>query len=114
MVDIKREKMVWIVWGNEDLTEGRGPGYVIRVCETEATARRIAKGKGVQGTNAHVERVMAYQIGWNWYAPNEIVRPTKEDKAKQEKMDTFGKAIKAARERGLTDEEIKVLTSGKS
>jgi hypothetical protein len=44
----------WVVWVNEDLTEGRGAQKVLAVCEKEATARRLARGADTQGADGRV------------------------------------------------------------
>lgn len=109
---------VWTVITNTDLTEGRGSGYVKHVAELEATARRLAKGAGVQGTDAEVRRGKAYKIGSGWFIPGmgAIVRPTKDGErnqkhldAEHEKEERRQQAINRARELGMSEEDIEAL-----
>ena len=44
----------WGVYVNSDLTEGRGFERIKHLCEEEATARRLARGANVQGSDGVV------------------------------------------------------------
>lgn len=104
-----KTKPVFVVWTNSDLTEGRGHQIPISVCEHEATAIRLSKRQGVQGTDATVQECEAVWHQGGWAAPVRIIPPSKEDIALQNHIDA-GKAILAkARAAGLTDDEIKQL-----
>ena len=112
----------YVVWTNTDLTEGRGLEYPLAICETLSTAKRLAKGKYVQGTDCSVTENTLYRIRTNdhncdhWFGPVRIIEPSIEDlekedflreqKEKKEKRDIV---LEKARVLGLTDEEIKVL-----
>lgn len=122
-------KQSFVVWANEDTTEGRGCVKVVAVCETEATARRLAKGKDVQGTDGQVMELPIFLLGIPgkrpitsnayWYGPlgpNQVVRPTKADKHEEgrlaeerAKRDRGEKALQRARELGLSEEDIAAL-----
>jgi hypothetical protein len=40
-----------VVWCNSDLTEGRGYEFPMFVCESQVTALRLGRKRGVQGTD---------------------------------------------------------------
>lgn len=97
------------VWTNTDTTEGRGMEYPFAICLEEATALRLAIGKGVQGSLAPVSKVKVFRFN-NWiHAPVRVHQPTSEDLATQKKMDDANAVIAKARAAGLTDEDIKAL-----
>jgi hypothetical protein len=109
---------VWIVWTNVDLTEGRGREYAKAYCELETTARRIAKGSYVMGTDCRITKEMIYaDESGRIYAPGaNITPPTSEDKRVEKtieetrvKLDRKEKAIARAKNLGLTNEEIEAL-----
>lgn len=113
-----KERIVYTVWTNQDLTEGRGYEYPLAVCETESTARRLGKGRYVQGSDCSVTETTLYLIDRKWYGPVSVVPPTKEDIAAEAKLQaakaaTFLKtaAINKARELGLSDEDIAALSA---
>lgn len=113
----------YVVWTNSDLTEGRGAEYPLAICKTLSTAKRLAKGKYVQGTDCSITETTLYRIrseqhGYdNWFGPITLVEPSKEDlekerviKEQEEKRERLNTIIKKVRESlCLTDEEIKVL-----
>lgn len=83
-----QEKTLFAVYTNTDLTEGRGNEYIYALTEKEITAKRLAKGRYVQGTDAEVKEVKAFFIpkaeGYTnigeWFAPIGLVhKPTEED-----------------------------------
>ena len=112
----------YVVWTNTDLTEGRGLEYPLAICETLSTAKRLAKGKYVQGTDCSVTENTLYRIKtgphgfYHWFGPVRIIEPSKEDlekeaflKEQKEKEAARNVILEKARVLGLTDEEIKVL-----
>lgn len=108
---------VFAVWTNTDLTEGRGAEYVKHFCKREATAKRLAKGSYVMGTDASISKETIFRVGNTFYFPSAfIVMPTAADIIADEKADAERKAAEAkaavfakAKALGLTDEEIKLL-----
>lgn len=110
-------KPVWSVISNTDLTEGRGGRVVLFVCEMETTARRKAIKRGVQGSNAYVEAGVALVVetgeGEVTYIPGRVERPSKEDRAVQEKADALEVALAKAKAAGLSEEDLKILRGGK-
>lgn len=105
-------KTVWAVYTNTDLTEGRGKGIFLCLCETLATAKRKAFKAGVQGTDADVFEVELIKHRNFWYGPVEIEKPTADDIRQQQAIDLKLAAEKKARELGLTEEDIKALRLG--
>ena len=103
------EKKIYLVKTNTDLTEGRGFQYPIAYCEILATAKRLAKGKGVMGSDANVVEYTCIKVNGEWVAPFNLVTPSQEDVGKQKKIDARNEAIKKAKEAGLSDEDIKNL-----
>lgn len=94
---------------NSDLTEGRGQQVVYAHAWTQATAQRLARKQGVQGTDAQVSSVLAIKIGNTIYAPTQVQRPTDEDTQKDRVLDARNRAVAKAKQAGLTDEELALL-----
>jgi len=111
-----KTKPIWVVWQNTDLAEGRGYQVPIMVCESESTAHRLAKGKGVQGSDAGVSSFEAINHKGMWCAPVLIHQPTTEDRNTDRKREQARladqrrhEALQRAREAGLSEEDIAVL-----
>lgn len=112
-----KDKTMFAVYTNTDLTEGRGQEYAFAYCELEATAKRLAKGQYVQGTDCRYHQVDVFFIGGNYYYPGAYVEhPTPEDHAaealilqEKRKLDAKTAALAKAKALGLTDEEIAAL-----
>lgn len=101
---------VWQVWSNEDRTEGRGREYVLHYCRNEATAKRLAKGQYVMGTDSPVSKAKALLVDKTLYLPNgRIVEPSKEDIAAQKESDKKAELLEKIKSLGITDEELKLL-----
>ena len=103
------QKRKFILSSNTDLTEGRGFQYPIAYCEILATAKRLAKGKGVMGSDANVVEYTCIKVNGEWVAPFNLITPSQEDRDKQKKIDARNEVIKKAKEAGLSDEDIKNL-----
>ena len=106
---------VWVVWVNSDLTEGRGRLIPLAVCASEATARRLAKGRDTQGTNGVVDRWPAVRVVRPAtdsvmtrcvYGPVVVVPSSVEDDREQARLDARAAVVAKARAAGLSDEEI--------
>ena len=54
---ITNRKTAWVAYTNTDCTEGRGYDIPIAACELEVTARRLARGRHVQGSDGPVRPV---------------------------------------------------------
>lgn len=113
---MNKTKPVWIVWTNTDLTEGRGGEYPLYVCESETTANRMSKKRGVQGSDARVERFDAVLFANRWCAPVQIQQPTIEDREADKRVEQariadqrLHEALQRAREAGLSEEDIAIL-----
>ncbi|MBA7800573.1 hypothetical protein HV170_03430 [Citrobacter freundii] len=61
-MEILESKDVWVTIGCRDNTEGRGPSYVMHVCESKETAIRLGKKKYVQGSDCPVEKGIAVRV----------------------------------------------------
>lgn len=111
------EKKVWVAWTNSDLTEGRGHRKVLAVCEIQATAKRLGAGKSVQGTDCEVTAETAVMLagiwpGGEWRYPATIIKPTKEDEARQRKDDAKDEAMSKAIDLGMSAQDIFNLQQG--
>jgi hypothetical protein len=105
-------KTVYVAYTNTDCTEGRGFDVPIAVCEIEATAKRIACGRYVQGTDGPVRELKLVKIDGKWYVPSSavnVIPPAKEDVETQRRLDAQRAVYEKARTAGLTDEEIQAL-----
>lgn len=112
------KKEAFAVYTNTDLTEGRGLQYPLYVCEYESSAIRLAKGRGVQGSNATIHRVEILNHNNMLYGPVKLVRPDEEDLRVQNEIDKQRRiqeqknaVLEKAKQLGLTEDEIKVLRS---
>jgi len=106
---------VYVVWVNSDLTEGRGREIPKHVCEIEETARRLAQGAGVQGTGGRVEAVEVFKVKDEWRFPGRVVNiehPTIQDLQVQTDTRLRNEVLKRAKNAGLTDDDIEILTNG--
>lgn len=118
-------KQVFAVIRNADGTEGRGPNYVMAVCEAESTARRLGKGKDVQGSDCGIVPTVAIRIGnqdyatpCSWLAPCRIHERNLDDRAAERELQDKRaseqrkqKALNRAKAAGLSDDDIKALTN---
>lgn len=102
-------KDVWVVETNTDLTEGRGYQYPIHVCESPATAARMAYKKGVMGSDASVHKATAVKVRGSWLAPVEIVKANDKDRQLDERNAMCQRALEKAKAAGLSDDDIKLL-----
>ncbi|MED5460116.1 MAG: hypothetical protein VYA65_09320 [Pseudomonadota bacterium] len=116
-------KQVFAVIQNADGTEGRGPNYVMAVCEAESTARRLGKGKDVQGSDCGIVPTVAIRIGnqayatpCSWLAPCRIYEPNAEDRVAERELQQQRAAerkrrdaLERAKAAGLSDDDIKAL-----
>ena len=105
-------KFVFVAYTNTDCTEGRGRDIPIAVCESEATAIRLAKGQYVQGSNGPVRKVEVIEVDGKFFYPKSavtLVPPTKEDLAQDARLEAKRVAIEKARTAGLTEEDILLL-----
>lgn len=107
-------KTAYVAFTNTDCTEGRGVDMPIALCELEATAKRIARGRYVQGSDGPVRRVELRKIGEQWYAPLSAVpylAPSLEDLSNQKALDERNAVLEKARKAGLTEDDINALAN---
>lgn len=84
------------------------------ICKFEAAARRLAKGSGEYGSEAHVTELHIVKIDGEWYVPKSIANilyPTENDLIEQKRLDIRAAALKRATELGMTQEEINALAA---
>lgn len=104
-------KRVWIVVG-ETVDEEQGRSHYPRfVCESEATALRLAEEHPLAGEPSVVREGLAFRIKGlapfqTWYTEARILPPTKEDEERQVKMDSMRAALQAAKAAGLAEEHL--------
>lgn len=107
--DLLLTKPVWVAWTNTDLTSGMGWRQPVAVCKLKSTARRLGKGKNVQGCDCNITEEYAIVVGSECYIPGRICEPTTEDEKEQAETNIADKAIEKAKSLGLTDEEISAI-----
>jgi hypothetical protein len=107
--EIKDTKPVWLVLGNTDDTEGRGREYIKHVTEIEATAVRLGRRGYVQGGDCPIVKGFAVRINNTWFIPGDIVGPSNEDVAAQERISVRRAAHEKAVAAGMSEDEIKAL-----
>lgn len=115
-VETPKQRTVYAVWTNTDLTEGRGREYVQYLCEKKATALRKAKKNYVMGTDSRVTEEKLFQSGYTWYGPVNVIDPSQEDLQVEAQLDAAYKAAEAkktaiekAKSLGLSDTDIAAL-----
>ncbi|MCG7931985.1 MAG: hypothetical protein N0E44_18285 [Candidatus Thiodiazotropha lotti] len=108
-IEVQEVKDVWVAWTNSDLTEGKGRQLPLAVCENEATAIRLGKGKSVQGSNCSVTKSTAVRLNGQWLGSVVIERPSEDDINQQKKIEAKRAAIEKAKSAGLTDKEIDLI-----
>jgi len=95
---------------DSNLTEGRDWKVHVAFCASPTTAKRLARGIGVQGTDGYVDEVTVYYINGRWHAPI-IIKYSSHDDIVQDELDNRRQAaLEKARAAGLTDEELDLLT----
>jgi hypothetical protein len=107
--EVMETKPIYVVWTNTDLTEGRGHQIPIAYAESESTAARLAKKRGVMGSDADYRLFEAVKHGGHWCAPVSIERPSVDDKARDETNARKAAALAKARQLGLTDDDLEAL-----
>lgn len=103
---IKSIKKAHVVYTNSDCTEGKGYNYPIYVCENQFTAKRLGKNKYIQGTDCPISERNLYLIDNTWYGPINLIKPSKDDALKAQKIAEEEKFIEKIKDLGLTKEDI--------
>lgn len=118
-IEVSETQDAWVVSVNEDRTEGRGPQLISAVCRAEATAKRLASGAGVQGTDGKVYTAPVHLIRGQWYGPTNFLLPTNSDRLEQDTMDAKKERVAKAqaildriKSLGMSDEDIAALVDG--
>lgn len=91
---------------NSDCTEGRGRQIYFGWTLNRFTASRLAKGKGVQGTNADVKPIDIYVIKDTQYGPIMLERPNQKDKEEEDQYKSREAMLDLLKAKGITAEEI--------
>ena len=114
-----KTRTIYVAYTNTDRTEGRGQNIPYAFCEAEVTARRLAKGCYVQGSDGPVKPVDLIMVDGKWYAPTNLIQIlglSKEDREEQRRLEVersakakVEEAIQKAKAAGLTDEDIEAL-----
>lgn len=99
----------WAVFRNSDLTEGRGFEQVCYLCKLETTAKRLASGTNVQGSDGRVLPVSLFKHDGRLYGPIQLEMPTTADEREQERLDEWREVLAKAEQLGLSRDEIAVL-----
>ncbi|HDR2510013.1 TPA: hypothetical protein QCI33_003679 [Enterobacter roggenkampii] len=111
MVEIIEIKDVWLTIGCRDNNEGRGPSYVMHVCESKETAIRLGKKKFVQGGDCPVEKGVAIRISNSrWLVPGQIEIETKDDARLREERERRESLLEKMKQQGFSEEEIAILS----
>jgi hypothetical protein len=106
------KKTVYVVYSNTDLTEGRGHQYPIATCTSYTTAKRISKGRYVQGSDGPIKPTEMYYEDGKWFIEAGAVyiqNPSEEDLKEDKKRAELDSIIEKAKLAGLTEEDIKKL-----
>ena len=103
------KKKVYVVWSNTDLTEGKGYQFPLAVCELKATAIRMGKRAYVQGCDCPIEEVEVFWKDRCWWGPVWVSPGTQADAHEEPIITAREEAIKKAREKGLTEDEIAAI-----
>lgn len=106
------ERILYVAYTNTDCTEGRGTDIPIATCESEVTAKRLAKRSYVQGSDGPVREMRLLHHDGKWYAPLgciNIIPPSDEDKLEIAAITKKNSAMEKAKAAGLTDDDIKDL-----
>lgn len=106
---IQDTKDVWVVYTNTDLTEGRGYNYPLHVCESEATALRLARKAYVQGSDAPVYKETAVRISGRWLAAIQIQPTTQADRLESQRLAAKAAALAKLEVAGLTEYDLQLL-----
>lgn len=109
MFEIQEVSEVYIVWTNDDLTEGRGRELVKAICETLATAQRVGRKGYVQGSDCPISKGFGLKINSSWYYQGHVAKATKEDISKQAIIDAREAALQKAKDAGLTDADLAAI-----
>jgi hypothetical protein len=103
---------IYVVFTNTDLTEGRGIQVPIAWSRNKYTAQRLAKGSGVQGSNADLHLAVTEFIRGKEYIKVDYVplqSPSKEDEIKQKQMEDRDELVAKMKALGVTDEMLQGL-----
>lgn len=110
------EQVLWAVYTNTDLTEGRGTEYVKHFCKLRATADRLAHRGYVQGSDCPVAPVHVLLLDGQHVLSTSLIRveqPTPADENLEAIYVEQEHAIAKAKANGLTDADIAAIKRGR-
>lgn len=110
-----KERIIWTVTTNTDLTEGRGTEYVKHFCRLESTAIRLARRGYVQDMDCPVSKVTIAEEDGKVTVPSWFIRvlePTQDDERQEQHRLKVREVLDKAKASGLTDDEIALLARG--
>lgn len=108
-IKISDSHRIFIVFTNSDLTEGRGYPVFVDAFFSETSAKRAAKGIGVQGTDGTIEESIAIYINEQWFIPYNIKKPSINDVAKDKRKEEIKEVLDKIKSLGLTSKEMELL-----
>jgi hypothetical protein len=106
---VSEKQEIYVVWTNTDLTEGRGKQIPIAYSVSMRCALRLAKGKGVMGSDADVRSFTADLRNGYVCAPVQLVEPTKKDIDLDDNDARRQSAIDKALQLGVSEDELKLI-----
>lgn len=110
----EQREILWAVYTNTDLTEGRGRQYVAHFCKLRSTANRLAKRGYVQGCDCPVEPVEVLVLDGKRVLPASLINvqmPSREDEVEETRLLEIQAAVDRAKAAGLSDDDIAKLRS---
>ncbi len=105
-------RTLYVVFTNTDLTEGRGWQYPIGYSFNEYTALRVAKKKGVMGTDGDVSGYPTLIVDGKEYVPVSLLniqRPEQADIDKEQADKKRKETVARLLEAGADPEDLKAL-----
>ena len=83
---MSERRIVYVAYTNTDCNEGMGRDVPIAVCAIEATAKRLARNRYVQGSDGPVLPKELVKIDGQWYelgSPINVIDPSADDLSEQ-------------------------------
>mgnify|MGYP001608216827 FL=1 len=107
--------VIYEVYTNSDLTEGRGREVHVAYCVSIITARRLSRKIGVQGTDGYIREIETRPFvnkttnELEIYIKPNLLSMSREDIAEYEKYARRQLVLEKLDKAGITQEEIKIL-----
>lgn len=111
---IKEEREVWGVYRLIPADHYSSTRTLLEICEAEITASRrmnaIKQKENLSCIAYEIKALKAFKIEGIWYYPVPITPESDEDRQVRQKHERKEAVLQKAREMGLTDEEVALLT----